>query len=275
MTKREITLALNSASANVEVIDPVTAKKYLKKNSKNRKINMASVNTYAKELMNGNWVFNGETIIISSKGHILDGQHRLKAVVQTGMTIVCVVVRGIKESAFDTLDQGWKRSNGQILTIEGYKHGNTLAATIKGVYSYDKGFNLKDRIDGAFTPKMMKTAMSGMKGIENSVTFAMKHKKGSLFTQTVVASLHFIFSRINKDDATLFMNAILTGDHKGNMELLKLRNHFINLKLNGVKINRNRPYVCGVLIKGWNAFRNNKKMHDFEYKKGDTFPKAI
>lgn len=58
------------------------------------------------------------TIIFADTGILLDGQHRLQACIDSGVTIISNVVRGIKESAFYTIDQGSNRTSADIFAIE-------------------------------------------------------------------------------------------------------------------------------------------------------------
>ena len=58
-------------------INPTLALEMLGDNEHNRKVTQSRVNEYASEMKNGMWLLNGETIIMSETGKLLDGQHRL------------------------------------------------------------------------------------------------------------------------------------------------------------------------------------------------------
>ena len=47
------------------------------------------------EMQDGKWRLNGKTICFDSTGRLLNGQHRLSAVVRSGVTLTTVVVRGL------------------------------------------------------------------------------------------------------------------------------------------------------------------------------------
>jgi len=73
-------------------ITPSYAHKLLTKNKENRRINKTRVKQYATSMARGEWVDNGQTIVISDNGLLIDGQHRLSAVVESGQTIKSILV---------------------------------------------------------------------------------------------------------------------------------------------------------------------------------------
>ena len=80
-----------------------------------RKLNLSTVKIYAKDMKDGNWKDNGETIKIDTNGNLIDGQHRLQAVVDSGVSIEFIFVDGIDPSVADTIDIGRKRTIEQYL----------------------------------------------------------------------------------------------------------------------------------------------------------------
>jgi hypothetical protein len=78
-------------------------------------------------MLDGNWKENGETVKLDSNGNIIDGQHRLQAIVDSGVTIELILVEGLNPSVADTIDIGRKRSIEQYLKWAdlGYRAGAT------------------------------------------------------------------------------------------------------------------------------------------------------
>ena len=101
-----------------EKISPSTATKYLKKNMVNRNLSDSRVNAYASDMRNGNWKLNAEGIKFNAKGELVDGQHRLNAVIKSGKTVAFLVVRGIDDDV-SIFDRGRNRSEFDSLQIEG------------------------------------------------------------------------------------------------------------------------------------------------------------
>mgnify|MGYP003335415932 FL=1 len=79
----------------VEVITPEQAHDYLLNNAKHRPIKEKKVAEYMAEMRDGQWKLNGKTVCFDSTGRLLNGQHRLSAVVRSGVPLTTVVVRGL------------------------------------------------------------------------------------------------------------------------------------------------------------------------------------
>lgn len=103
----------------VEKITPEIAKKYYAKSRGNRVIRRKTVNEYIAQMKKGLWVLNGETVCFDVNGALMDGHHRLLAIMESGVTIEILVVRGIDPKAWYTYDQGKSRSGGDIFQLDG------------------------------------------------------------------------------------------------------------------------------------------------------------
>lgn len=99
-------------------VTPEVATELLRHNVHNRNIRPAWVKKYAKDMTEGRWTRNGETMTIiehtDGTKRILNGQHRLLAVVQSGIAVdFDIYFAGAEEEEdliFTTLDGGAKRS---------------------------------------------------------------------------------------------------------------------------------------------------------------------
>lgn len=87
---------------SVEVINPSEAAAYLQNNAMHRKIKQKKVDAYVGEMRDGKWQLNGKALIFDSNGRLLNGQHRLSAVVQSDVPLTTVVIRGVDPSVLET-----------------------------------------------------------------------------------------------------------------------------------------------------------------------------
>lgn len=78
--------------SEVKKICPKDALKMLEKNIDNRKLRPAVVREYAGYMKSGLWRENGETVLITDDGYLLNGQHRLNAIIASGACINMLVV---------------------------------------------------------------------------------------------------------------------------------------------------------------------------------------
>jgi hypothetical protein len=102
---------------NVETITPDKAVEYLKKNTANRALRPTWVKTLAFSMRRGDWRLSHQGIAFSTAGDLLDGQHRLAAVIESGVSVEMTVARGVDPAAFISMDLGAKRSVADLLHI--------------------------------------------------------------------------------------------------------------------------------------------------------------
>lgn len=116
----------------VMTVTPTLAARWLERNSKNRTVRTTHVDALARDIEAGRWQFNGDTIKIGKSGNLIDGQHRLQAVVKSGKPIISVVAFDVDDAAMVTIDQGVKRAVGDMLEIlDGKKYGKEKASTCR------------------------------------------------------------------------------------------------------------------------------------------------
>lgn len=111
----EITTAIPSAhgqiTSAIETITPEVAQTYLTSNTGNRPIHKRALAQYVDDIINRRWQTNGASIIFDINGTLVDGQHRLMAVVEANTPIDAVVVRGVPVGSFETIDIGKARTS--------------------------------------------------------------------------------------------------------------------------------------------------------------------
>lgn len=121
-------------------VSPQNAEALLESNDGNRRLSTMSVVKYAKLMTDGEWRLNGETVKISTEGErggseslgrLLDGQHRMEAIIRCGIPQAITLAIGVKPELFKTIDCGRSRDASDILNIAGYKNTNVLAAALR------------------------------------------------------------------------------------------------------------------------------------------------
>jgi hypothetical protein len=101
----------------VTTITPEDAARWLKCNHNNRPVRRGHVAFLAKEIRDGNWQLNGQGIVISENEEVLDGQHRLMAIIEAGVAVKSLVIYGIDKAAFKTMDTGAVRTGADALAL--------------------------------------------------------------------------------------------------------------------------------------------------------------
>lgn len=134
-------------TAQVEMVNPAWAQKVLDEQRQleqergatlNRPVRPRRVADYAREMREGRWQLNGEPIIFNGR-RMVDGQHRMHGVVASGVTVPMLVVRGVDETAFGTINQGAARSASDIAAGMGVRtHLSIKTAAARLVMCYDR-----------------------------------------------------------------------------------------------------------------------------------------
>lgn len=114
-----------------EEISPKLAAQYLQQNRFNRPLSRGVIADYVAAMVAGEWLLNGESIKFDREGWLVDGQHRLAAILKSNRTIPFVVIRGLDPEVFKTLDTGKKRSAGDVLAIKGVKNPNAVGGAMR------------------------------------------------------------------------------------------------------------------------------------------------
>ncbi len=128
---QELVAASIPDATGVMWVTPELAALWLQRNSGNRKIKQAMVNQFARDMAMEHWSFTGETIKFSVTGRLIDGQHRLLAVVKSGATIKVLVVVGVPDESQAMMDAGAKRSASDALEFKGEVNTTCLASTVR------------------------------------------------------------------------------------------------------------------------------------------------
>ena len=130
-------------SFKLETISPTKASKMLAATQEagfnNRGMTKSFVSRYAHDMENGHWQpHTGETIKVTKGGVVIDGQHRLTAIIQSGATVRMWVCRDIDEGMFQYIDQGKQRDLMDIMTVDGWTDPRILAVTAKMLWRCDR-----------------------------------------------------------------------------------------------------------------------------------------
>lgn len=89
----------------------------------------------------GFWHFDGAPIRFSDDGTLLDGQHRLHAIIQSNTTLDMLVVRGLKNETQATMDIGSVRQACNFFQMNGVKNATIVASMARGYISMKNNIN--------------------------------------------------------------------------------------------------------------------------------------
>lgn len=113
----------------IETITPALAKEYLEKNAiNNRHLRPSHIEALATAMRRGEWILSHQGIAFNTNGKLIDGQHRLWAIIKYGFPVQINVTRGALPESFLVDDLGLKRTVTDVLG--GNQKGNAIATFI-------------------------------------------------------------------------------------------------------------------------------------------------
>lgn len=132
---------LNHVKTVTTVVTPELAAELLEHNQLNRPLSDVHVQRIARLIKAGKWKLNGDSIKISLEGDVLDGQHRLWAIIEAKVPVETVLVRGIAREAFATIDTIRRsRSGADTLAINGVgRQRQGMAAALTWLLRWQRG----------------------------------------------------------------------------------------------------------------------------------------
>ncbi len=257
-------------------VTPVMAKKMLKEMTDNRRIAQAYVRRLAKAMQRGEWTMNAMPIVLNKDGHVIDGQHRLSAVVMYGKPVKMTMAYDVVKEAYKTIDIGMKRTPGHMLSMRGEKDCNVLASILRLYNCYrEKELNQVTCNTAYISPLQTESILGENPGIRKSVRFASLNKKAIhlLMTPSIAGTFHYIFGRRGAKNRDIFFDALLGGANIGkNNPIYILRQ--ILLEKRARYSTKDKPEICCLMIKTWNNKFGGTRV-DIVYDPEETMPKVL
>ena len=258
----------------VELVTPAMAMLWLQKNTHNRPMSLRIVKRYTDDMRNARWKTNGDSIRFS--GHrLLDGQKRLQAIINSGVSQTFVIIQELDDDVFDTLDGGERRSAADTLAVLGEKNYATLSAAVVIVERY---YTSQMTVARRSVPNWrIVELLDKYPDLRESVNIVCATKKCRLITPSLESAMHFVFSRFDKVAADTFMTDVKTGSNlvPGD-SVLCLRERLINNLSSKSKLNQ--EYIAALMIKAWNHRRDGIQIKYLRYRESgpgtEPFPIA-
>lgn len=267
----------NSSSIKVIDVTPELAESWLGKNTHNRNLRERTVNAYARDMRDGNWKWNGEAIKFDKNGILLDGQHRLHAVIKAGITVQMLVIFGVESEAQHTMDSGTKRTLSDALKFHGEQHTTALGAGIKSCVVWDSGYR---QLDGGahLTPTNGECLeyLADHPELREYARLAGDVRKSGLPSGVAILAMK-IFYEIDAEDAEFFFMRLASDEgHYKTEPIYELRSVLDERGIsNGRQIVRRPHWKLAVTIKAWNAYRAGIPIKRLSFRVGGAKPEKF
>lgn len=213
----------------VELVTPDKAETWLNSNTSNRKMRDGVAEKYADDMKNGRWTECPEPISFYADGGMADGQHRCWGIVDSGVSIMFPIARGLPREAGLNINRGLGRSLVDNARISGADNGlsNELISLSRAIALGTRGSSGKPLSD---TAKLELVADH-----REAATWAVSNgpKGRGLRNALILAAVaRAWYWEEDKDRLKRFCDVFTSGyaDGDGESAAIALRNHFLTKK---------------------------------------------
>lgn len=240
------------------LITPELAREWLAGNTANRKIRTYKVNQYASDMAAGRWTASESAICRTTDGQLLNGQHRMLAVIQAGIPVWMLVLQDVPIEAMPNMDTGTGRTAADGLRFQGERNAPLTASAGKLAIVYSDGRIYRDKKLQSVSGAEIKAFIEENPDLRDSVETGGKLAARIGLTGTAVAVAHWLYSRASTSfSADLFLTLAA---ERTNLEpgspILALDSRVRQLKTNRTRLeHRDELYL---LVKAWNYWRTGR-----------------
>ena len=256
---------------SIMAVGPETATRWLEGNTHNRPVRDAHVEELARDMREGRWHMTGDPVKFTDDGTLLDGQHRLWAVIVSGCTVPLAVVRGLDVAAQDYIDIGSKRTAGDQIILGDMDvsraAAQTMAAVARGLFLYQGR--------RATQPEVLSFVRAHEDRLREATYYVNASKSAGLRGGTIYGLAFYVLSEVDFEDATTFLRDVTTGQGLVQGDpAYALRQRFLRTpprtdrSASSVKVN------MAYIVKAWNAWRQGRKLQHVRYALDEPTPIA-
>ena len=273
----------STMTARIVLVSPEVALEWLKRNDANRPFTRGTARALAAEMERGYWQENGESIVFDTFGVLVDGQHRLQAVLNSGYEYLVPVVTGVQAAARPTVDTGVKRSAANNLQMADEPYASLLAATLllwrgyqaKNVrqMTHPASVAPEDRVS---IPRILEY-LEEWPGLREAAreSFALRPAGPgrSLVPSSEAAMIWFaiVQSGASRERANEFLGSVLTGyDLAANSPIIGLRRRLIDQLAPGQRMDKRERIA--LVLKTWQLWSTGKSRKVIRWEPTEPFP---
>lgn len=261
----------------VEWITPEYAAELLSKGAPNRNISPERVNRWLRLMQRGAFKTTPQGIMLDQDGRLMDGQHRLAAIVKYGKPVLMEIARGVPTTYFQALDGGKARNLADDLHILGYKRATDLSSAINAVWGIQRMFgrkrpalNYPDRDEALAFLKREPALPEAL-----SVGAKVYNQIGG--PRRIYSATFYILANIDWTDAVDFFDRLGSGEslQEGDPIFALRRSVLRAVRDNMGRLSVEPVWLSAMIILGWNAYRKGATVNVLSWRRGGANPQIF
>ena len=276
----------NRNGNRIAIITPEIAEKIFSERLPNRPFNMGRAKLYAKAMLEGKWKSCSQLSFCNGK--LDDGQHRMMASVLSGKSFEGTIYHHSDSDTFTVFDIGKKRSNADVLAIEGNKNVNALAASLQLLEKVNSKNGLPNAVGGASITTIptyeIMNVLAKYPGIQESTKKVCSHIKHFRIPSASTIVLHYYLTKTEEEILPMesladkfIVDKLLKGlELKEDDPVYTFRKYLMKIK-NAVDISGSSRISHNLMLFGgivtWNKWVSGKKSKMFKAPETNFMPK--
>ena len=271
---------------NIEVteITPDMAKAWLDRGGRNRKVSERLVSRLAAAIRRGEWMLTGDSIKLDKAQQIIDGQHRLHAIIMAGIAVTSLVVRNVGDEAQNVIDTGRPRQASDVLAMHGVPSSIAMASTARllMIHEHYGRINVSNRQVNLMlsNANILAYVQAHLDELIHTVHLADGIRSAGLAGGSgLLGAAITLLRRIDAEACEQFCEALQFGaDLAADSPILKLRNRLMSerrdTRIGGSLADR--ELLMALFIRAWNAWRRGERLQLLIWReRTEPFPEPI
>ncbi len=256
-------------------VSPEMARELLEANNHNRTMRKEYVRKLAAAMQRGEWTVNGEPVQIAKDGTLLNGQHRLNAVVESGVSVPLLIIRGLEISSQNTMDSGLRRNLSDVLALHGENETANLGAMLAMLYRYRKGHRLDNSGRTAPTPTEALALLEAEPEVKDGIPLARRVTREAGLRTSVAALLIYLFNEADSGEGDRFFEALCEVDKEPAGSAVVALKSILDRNRKERTYRLSSYVLYAMVIKAFNAWRESRDVFVLAFKPWGSSPELF
>lgn len=260
-------------------VTPEIAYEWLENQADNRTLSPKHAAKFIRDLGQGRWLPNPQGVGKDTNGHIIDGQHRLYAIFESGIGAWLLVTENLPPETQRVVDDNRKRSFSDDLKIESEPDYSQMAAMVALVARVEDAWERSLKFSTMRTQPYSRAelherieSMEGRANLHRACRLGMRaYSNVNNLNGSAVAALYYLVSvhGAGSEAASIFIESVISeyGHYPGDPEVA-LRNK-AKLWMKHVATGGSRPdnnLVLAHCVVAYSRWARNKPLQRVEFK---------
>jgi hypothetical protein len=257
-------------------VTPAQAKLILINMRRQRSLRPTHVKAMAEAMKAGTWLSTHQGLAFDVEGSLIDGQHRLNAQIESGVTLTHQVTFGLPVSAFAVMDRHQRRNTADDLVTSAMvepKFAKVVAGAMRFVNNYDRGLlPWVNGPDSRVNAAMAAAILERHPVLVRAADYAYSKSHRRIMPLTILAAFGCLFIEANRKLAYDFLDQLTVGDGlRVGDPAWTLRDML--LRSNDLRSKDQQSIMVG-MARAWNAFVEGRRLQKIDTTaRGEGFPR--